>query len=325
MARADVREGKLQLEMTRFFAPADEVQTTVDAPADAGSDGACQCATVEAPIQATPQATVQAAEQVVEQVPTPAPAHAPPPPEIVIDTKQFLCIAKAIKQMHDEATLSIEQAQIHARIMDPSHTVMVDVTIPREACVEYRADGAVKVPLNLEDLVNFLKLVDGSRVTVTVNDGRFWVGDGTTTNDLPLLDLKEEEADVDVSRITPTTEVELSAQALLAGMKKADSVANHVRIHAREDGTILLEALSDRGNTRHVIRGNDVLSFNGRPAKACYSVECLKRVLSEMPQLCKTLKLRFADDTPCQVVFTLPTSTSKATVIFWIAPYVEGE
>ncbi|KXA99246.1 hypothetical protein AKJ41_05735 [candidate division MSBL1 archaeon SCGC-AAA259O05] len=237
------------------------------------------------------------------------------------------CIG-AISELVEETNFEFGEDAVEMKAMDPSHVVLVDFRLSREACQEYDIEESKELGIDLTEMNRIMsraKKSDWLSLSFSEDDNTLAVtfeGNGVRTFTLPLISLEVEETpDPDLDH---TAWASVGAGAIKDGLKDASLMKDNVTIKLSEEN-LLLSAESDAGEAEtelspesDAVEGLDV----DESSKAVYNIEFLQKMLKGAGSK-DMVEVSHGTDMPIDL--TLPLADGKGHLRFLLAPRVEAE
>ncbi len=239
------------------------------------------------------------------------------------NAKSFKDCVDAIVTLINEGEFEVSSEGMKLRAMDPSQIAMVDFSMPKKACKEYKVDADTKIGINLEDLA---KVTGRARPEDSLNmklkDSRIdlnFQGKTKRKFNLPLLDIagnspKQPNIDFDSS-------IKVNSTVLKEALKDASLVSSHVILSVDKEG-FNIEAIGDRGEVLIEAKKDDkvIIAHESQAnSRAMYPLEYLNDILRGADSSA-IVTFNLKSDAPLKVEYSI----GEATVVFYLAPRIEN-
>uniref|UniRef100_A0A7C2ZCP6 DNA polymerase sliding clamp n=1 Tax=Ignisphaera aggregans TaxID=334771 RepID=A0A7C2ZCP6_9CREN len=248
---------------------------------------------------------------------------------VFLDARLWRYVLKELSEFLETVALKLSPTEgLRLKAMDPSHVMLIDLTIPVTAFEEFKVDQETTLILPLESVAKVLrrakkdnKLViesDGTRLSL----GLVSKGYVQRTFVLPLLSGSYEEI--------PELSIEFEVQAKILGPSLAtaisvlEEVGDIMKIKASKEGLSLISTseLSEVEIPLNVMSGT-LIDYQPPTSSDeivnTYSMEYISTV-GTVSKLAETATILLGRDMPCEVVLDL---ASGAQLKFYVAPRVE--
>ena len=244
------------------------------------------------------------------------------------DAKQLKDMFGAISTLIDEATFNLTSDGIRLRAMDPSRVAMVDFEWPKTVFDEYSCSEAMKVCINISEMLKLLKRTgkdESAELSLDEKDNRLKLaitGTYARTFNMPTLEALDEE--VPTPKVTYNVRVKTTTSGLRQAIDDASLVSDHVQIEADNEKVVLNAAGDIMGATIEFETGKEVLLDLGvkEQSKATFSLSYLSEIVKAASATSEIVTLEFSTDMPIKLDFH---QENEGKLIFYLAPRIEVE
>jgi len=233
---------------------------------------------------------------------------------------------QAIAELISEGVFVAKEEGITFTATDPTMVTMIDFKLSSKAFVDYKAEGANEIAINLDHVLSVLKRAKGgdqiqleldktaNKLTITLR------GASVRRFTVPILDL--EKAEVPEMRLDFPAVAELKTEILADGIEDAavftDTVVMGVSSNAfqmiAEGDLSKVELNLEKGASDALIK-----LLAKQSARSKFSLDYLKKII-KAAKLADTVKLELGTDYPVRITFKAP---NKAEISYVLAPRVE--
>lgn len=219
----------------------------------------------------------------------------------------------------DKAILRITEDGLKIRTVDPGHVVMIDIELNDLNSLDLENDTEIRV--NINQVLQFLKLVDDDTVDVTV-DGALYMETEKYNNPgrkIPRLDEKQ-FTDPSIPDLNLPNEVSIKGSQFKQAVKSGNTVSDHIALRLDKNG---FQATAEEHEQK--INLNLTSTFLDE-IKADESVRCLM-ALDHLNAFQKKigksdeLKIRMGNDYPIKITWNY---TENNECLYLQAPRIES-
>lgn len=140
----------------------------------------------------------------------------------------LLDLLTAVGTLVDECKLRLDDEGMHVRAIDPANVGMIDLTLEKEAFLQYNATDST-IGVNIDRLTESLSMIEkGDEATITVDDEGLNLQGSNLEFNLSLIDPDSIRADPDIPDIDHAANATLSGAAFNRGLKAADMISDHL-------------------------------------------------------------------------------------------------
>ena len=234
----------------------------------------------------------------------------------------------AISTLVDEATFNLTSEGIKLRAMDPSRVAMIDFEWPKTVFDEYACDTAMKMCLNIGEMLKLLKRTGKDELVELALDektGRLQIaikGKYERTFNMPTLEAAEEE--VPTPKITFNVRAKATTEGLHQAIQDVSLVSDHVRIEVDSEKMVMRASGELMGATVDLKKGSEaLLDLEVKdPSKATFSLSYLSEIVKTAGATSDIATLEFSTDMPIRIDFRQP---KEGKLTFYLAPRIEAE
>lgn len=232
-------------------------------------------------------------------------------------------IVSSLSRIVDEAACTFTSEGLRLRAIDPSHVVMVDLKIPREAFEEFNVEGEEKITFTLDDLNKVLRRTGkGDSLELEWSGGRLKIGligrmDRKFTIPMPKVEAEELPE--------PSLPFKIRARMLSKTFRESimdiEPIADIVTLEGK-NSLLLVSGSSERGEAtiELTLENGALLDLEvEEEGVSRYSVEYIRDSLP-ITQVSDIVELSFSQNMPCKVKYEF---SENSEVSFLIAPRVE--
>ncbi|KPV61483.1 MAG: DNA polymerase sliding clamp [Candidatus Bathyarchaeota archaeon BA1] len=246
----------------------------------------------------------------------------------VADAKLLRDMITAISTLIDEATFDMTPNGIKLRAMDPSRVAMVDFEWPKTAFDEYVCDEAMKMCINISEILKLLRRAgkdESVELSLDERTGRLQItirGKYVRTFNMPTLEAMEEE--VPTPKIAFNIRVKATTDGLRQAIEDALLVSDHVRVEVDQEKMVMRATGDLMGATIELKRGSDALLDleMKEPSKATFSLSYLSEIVRAAVATSDIATIEFSTDMPIRLDFQQP---KEGKLTFYLAPRIEVE
>ena len=244
------------------------------------------------------------------------------------DAKLLRDMITAISTLIDEATFDMTPNGIKLRAMDPSRVAMVDFEWPKTAFDEYVCDEAMKMCINISEILKLLRRAgkdESVELSLDERTGRLQItirGKYVRTFNMPTLEAMEEE--VPTPKIAFNIRVKATTDGLRQAIEDALLVSDHVRVEVDQEKMVMRATGDLMGATIELKRGSDALLDleMKEPSKATFSLSYLSEIVRAAVATSDIATIEFSTDMPIRLDFQQP---KEGKLTFYLAPRIEVE
>ena len=246
----------------------------------------------------------------------------------VDDARLLKDMITAISTLLDEATFDLSPDGIKLRSMDPSRVAMVDFEWPKTVFDEYTCSEAMKMCINVSELLKLLKRAgrgESAELSLDEKTARLRVkisGKYVRTFNMPTLEAMEEE--VPTPKVTFNVKAEVTTDGLHQAIEDALLVSDHVRIEVDKEMMVMRATGDLMGAIIELKSGGDaLLGLEAKEAsKATYSLSYLSEIVKAAAALSEIVTVEFSTDMPIKLDFK---QQREGKLTFYLAPRIEVE
>ncbi len=227
------------------------------------------------------------------------------------EAKVFQSLVEAVGKIVDEVALVADEEKVTMKAIDPAQVVLMQITIPKTAFLEYEVEGEEKLGFEIANLVKFLKRAkkgyqlelgdeeEGAKLKIVLK------GSLIKKYVIPNLEVAEMELP-DISQLEYSVEALLLANVVKEAIRDIETVSDVVVVEAPDENTLLFRGLgSTETVTRITTASSAVISLTIKePAKAAYDLAYLKHIVS-LTKVSDNVTIRFANDAPLYLRFDI--------------------
>ena len=239
------------------------------------------------------------------------------------DARAWRYLMTAIGKIIEEGVLRFTEKGVTLRAMDPSHIVMVDLSMPRAVFEEYEISGVKNVGINFNDLVKILRrATKNDRLGLELREEKIavmFLGSSERMFVLPTLSISEEK--LPEPRIPFKVSARITSSTFRDVLKDVDPVAETLKFVC-EKGVFKVIGKGSRGEAEVVLTEESGALIDlsvEEKAEASYSIEYFKNIVPAS-QASDTTTIKFATNMPCRLDFEL---VGEGRLTFYIAPRVD--
>lgn len=203
-----------------------------------------------------------------------------------IDAKTFDDVLQAATVLVDECRVRLRADGLRIRAADPALVAMVEVSLDAEAFETYRADGAV-LGVDLTQLSELTAVADADEtlcLELDESERQLLVDIGNLSYSLALIDAESIRQEPDVPSLEPPAEVQLQGAQLSQGIRAADMVADHLRLHVDENAEVFhIEAEGDTDDVTVELTREELSALVSGRADSLYSLDYLREMDRAIP------------------------------------------
>jgi proliferating cell nuclear antigen len=255
------------------------------------------------------------------------------------DSERLRDMVTALSVLVNEATLVFSSEGIQMRAMDPSRVAMVDYFLPKQDIPEYACEETQKICLNIGELLKLLKRAGKDKKGVT-DQVQLISADSTNLNvklqviitgtysrafTMPLLEPSQEE--IPTPKLTYNVKATMKTSTLCLAIEDAEIVSDHLKISAKDNENLRLDASGDISGANITIPKSDDglldLLVNDAPQKSTYSISYLNEVSKAAQKIAEKVVVEFSSDIPIKLVFQTPKTDMLLT--YYLAPRIETD
>lgn len=238
------------------------------------------------------------------------------------EIKDFVSTLRAIV---DEAKITITPDGLATRAVDPANVAMYDIELSTAAFESYDATEGI-LGVNLERLEEVLKLANkGDLVQLVFDTKTFKLGihvDGVEFT-MACIDPDSIRAEPDIPDMDLPASVTAESDDLSRGVKAADMVSDHIRLHLNEDArTFNIVAEGDTDDVTFELKESDVSEMVVAEANALFSLDYMKDLVKEIPKG-EEATLTFGSDFPVMMDYEF--ADGDGTVLSMLAPRIQSD
>ena len=237
-------------------------------------------------------------------------------------------VITALRVVHDESLWHVTAEGISTKMVDPSHVMMVDLSMSRHACEEY-IGGEKDIAIPLEKLHQVLLLSSKDERVVLENmngQQKLHVRFGPIHRKIPLLDQKGIISPDTFPSVEWKVKAAGAAEHLMMGLKATEQVSTEAfSIHAAA-GELNMMAENDNDEVTITFKNGEsgelsVLDVS-EESKSSYSHEFMGPALRAAHHDA-VVSLEFTSDHPILVCYGFADET--VAVKYMLAPRIESE
>lgn len=235
----------------------------------------------------------------------------PPFPKLKmeIDAKLLIDFLKLVNEFGDEVAFKATYSGLSVRLMNPSHVMLIEATIPMQIMDEYKLTGEFNITLNIEEVSKSFKPRKGDKLTLTAGRlERVKISCGNVAKkfkqpEVLLEELPPIKLDLNTFFMAPVGEV----------YRILSSLANEYTIKISVDDSIWF-----RGKDSEAVLDSRMLLDKSGHAEGSYNTSYLQDIFKHIRNVAKIVKVEFAENKPMRI-----TATEPINLTIYIAPYVE--
>ena len=210
-----------------------------------------------------------------------------------------------------------ESRSINARVVDPAHVAMYDISIPGDVLIDREAEDGITFVLDISTMPKFK---DGSLLYMSRKNGEFRILNNGLEQAIKELDVYS----VTVPRI-PLINFDgmnsVNATVSTAQLRNFFDVAQHVSdavsFTAHREGLITLSAKSDENKSEMVLDKDEhggliymKMGYEVPTIKSSYPLEYILKVVKNITMV-TDVDIKFKEDYPMAIEFKLPPAKKK--------------
>lgn len=237
------------------------------------------------------------------------------------EIKDFVSTLRALV---DEAKITVSPDGLTTRAVDPANVAMYDIELTTAAFESYDATEGV-LGVNLERLEEVLKLANkGDLVQFAFDTTTFKLGihiDGVEFT-MACIDPDSIRAEPDIPDMDLPASVTADADDLSRGVKAADMVSDHIRLHLNEEArTFNFVAEGDTDDVNFELKESDLSDMVVAEASSLFSLDYMKDLVKEMPKS-QDVTLTFGSEFPVMINYKF--ADGDGSVLSMLAPRIES-
>jgi proliferating cell nuclear antigen len=239
----------------------------------------------------------------------------------VKNSKGFRNCIKAVSQLIDEATITINPEGLVVRTMDLSQIAMIDLRIPSSAFENYGTPAVIDVGVDfseLEKVMKRLKPNDAIKIGVDTKVTIELIGDSTRKFSYGIIDSKTTPPKE--PKIEFTAEAEILGGTLQEALKDADLISTHVATSFTAEQTLKIIANGDTGTADIDFKTETLKSIKvTEAAKATFASNMLGKMVASA-ELDTPIKISLKNNTPIKIEYKM----GDAEIRYYLAPRIES-
>lgn len=240
----------------------------------------------------------------------------------VVGGSSIVKVFKGLNTLVNEALFNFGNDGLIVRAIDPANVSMVEVEAPPTAFDVYSVNEEVKIGLDVNRIVDFLKIAkkkDSIEMEYDKERNQFKIKVGNIEYQIatiPPENMKEPK----------TPDLQLTAKVVIdAGeFKSAIQCISKIKAEAvvfRTDETgLYIEANTDTDRIAFNVSELQMIEFNKATAKSMYSMEYLKD-LTKIAEKGDTVAIEFGNDLPLSLTYNV----DGINIRYLLAPRIEAE
>lgn len=245
---------------------------------------------------------------------------------IISDASVFRDSLTAMAELVAEGIFHATPEGLTFTATDPMMVTLVDFKFLAKAFDEYKTEGKVNLPLNLENLISVLKRAKaGDKITLEADKAANKLvitlkGEGTRRFTIPILDL--EEAKPPEMKLDFPTTLEIRSQVLIEGLDDAAIITDTV-VLATDANSFKMIAEGDLSKVESNLEkgaSEALVKLIARGAtKSKFSLDYLRKIV-KAAKISDIVKIELGTDYPVRLSFKAP---NKCEMTYVLAPRVE--
>jgi proliferating cell nuclear antigen len=205
---------------------------------------------------------------------------------------------------------------------------MVDFEWPKTVFEEYVCSDALKVCINISELLKLLRRArrdESVELSIDEKTGRLQMtirGNYVRTFHMPTLEPFDDE--VPTPKVVFNAKAEITTEGLRQAIGDASLVSNHVRIYM-DDEKMTMNAEGDLMGAAIQLKREDgaILGVDvTQPSNAIFSLSYLSEIVKSASATSEIVTLEFSTDMPIRLDFKQP---QEGKLVFYLAPRIEVE
>ena len=231
------------------------------------------------------------------------------------------CVAELIS----EGIFKAEKDGISLKVADPTMVTLIDFKFLATEFQKYDLKGTVEIPLNIENLLSFLKRArSDDKVTFELDaeSNKFKItleGNSTRNFTLPLIEI--DNANTPSMNLNFGAKVDRKASVIEDGIGDADIITDTIILSAEKD-KFIISAAGDTSKTELILSkdSDDLIKLDiEEPVKSKFSLDYLKKII-KASKITDSVSLGIGNDYPLEIIFR---KLDKVQISYILAPRVE--
>lgn len=243
------------------------------------------------------------------------------------DAKLWRNLIEAISTLIDEANFDVDEKGIRLKAMDPSHVAMVDFEWPKTIFDEYICDEPIKLCININEILKFLKRIAGDEsieLSVDPKSSRLnMILKGRYTRTFNMATLEPVAEEVPAPKISFNAMAKITTACLRNAMADVATVSDHIQFEMTADKLVMRASGYIGSASVEVERDSEeLLSLKVEEAsKATFSLNYLSETVKAAYNISDIVTVEFSTDMPIRLDFEMP---QEGKLQYYLAPRIEN-
>lgn len=240
----------------------------------------------------------------------------------ILPVKDLKTLLKGLNVLVFEARWHFTDKGLNVRAVDTANVAMVVATIEPDAFQAYKiTEDNVVVGVELDRLYDMCKGFDNKDYAdITVMDGKLSVTSGSMTYTTAIIDPSAIRKEPKLPELSLPAEIIMDAKEFKKAITTAEKISDVV-LFEKTDVGFRIVAKGDVDSVAYSVDNSELIDANNGKARARFGVDYLKE-FCKVADTANTLKIRFGNDYPCWLTFTI---RDGFTIEYVQAPRIEAE
>jgi proliferating cell nuclear antigen len=245
----------------------------------------------------------------------------------MINARLWKNLLNAIATLVDEANFDADDKGITLRAMDPSHVAMVDFEWPHEMFDEYTCDQPLKLCININEMLRFLRRVNADESLELELDEKtaqiIMVLKSKYLRTFKMNTLEALSEEVPSPKITFQSIVKITTSSLKNAINDAATVSDYIIFQSTET-EFTMQASGDVGSVEIVIEkdSEEILELDVQEnSKAMFGLNYLSDMVKAASSVSDIVTIEFSNNMPVRLNFELP---HQGKLQYYLAPRIES-
>ncbi len=245
----------------------------------------------------------------------------------MVNARLWKNLLNAIATLVDEANFDATEKGITLRAMDPSHVAMVDFEWPQEMFDEYACDKPLKLCININEMLRFLRRVntdesleleldEKTAQIVMILRSRY-----LRTFKMNTLEALSEE--VPSPKITFQSSIKITTNSIRDAINDAATVSDYILFQSTAT-EFTMQAAGDVGSVEIVIEkdSEEILGLDVQEnSRAMFGLNYLSDMVKAASSISDIVTIEFSNNMPVRLNFELP---HQGKLQYYLAPRIES-
>jgi proliferating cell nuclear antigen len=228
-------------------------------------------------------------------------------------------IVSAIATLAEEATFTANADGMKFRTMDPSHTALIDMELPKEAFESYECDSDLQFGVRISDLSKIIKRSKrDENVTITINTMNNLLINIGDDKEFEMRLIEPESTQTPVPNIIFDTKITLPLQKISGALTDIGIFSEYLTITVTTNSVVF----SGKGDSGKVsVKANEITEPIIGSAVVTHELKDLVSVIGSFVEKDMNCTIELSSSKPAKYVFKI---AGVGIINFFMAPRVES-